>query len=264
MIKKISLIIFVMLNFAYASYKEGKALFEKKCSSCHGKYVSLDTLKINFFEKKNKMLNIEIPTENMLVYAIMRSAKKIGDPEDEDMREIEIEEFLKSYLEKPERHNTVCDDSLMKYYKKKEPMKISDEEATLLTSYIMNYDEERLKKFGAKKKVLKENYKEEDIIKEARKEDKLIMVYATSKTCYFCKKMEAEVLQDTDVQKAMKKNYLFYEIDVDFIKLPFNLKRKYKGITPTFFVLTQDGEFLNSYPGSWNKSDFFLIMKENL
>ena len=108
MVQKL-LILFAITIFnlsLQASYDEGKRIFEEKCSSCHGEYISISKLKVNFFEKKNQLFNLDTPTENMLAYAIVDSSKKIGDPEDPEMRVVEIEEFLKSYLAKPDLMNS--------------------------------------------------------------------------------------------------------------------------------------------------------------
>lgn len=254
---------FLTVNL-YADFKEGKKLFEEKCSSCHKEYISFKKLKENFFQRNNTLLNLTIPTENMLAWAMMDSSKKIGNPDDPDMRGIEIEEYLKEYLANPDISNSICDQTALKYYIKKEPMKISDEEATLLSEYFMGYKEDRLKRIPKATKVLSKNYDEKKLIEEAKKEGKHIIVYATSQTCYFCKKMEKEVLSLNDVQNIMNEDYLFIKVDVDFVSLPFNLKKHFKGMTPTFFVLTNDADILNIYPGAWVKTDFLEILKENL
>lgn len=257
----LSLFIVVSLN---ADYKEGEKLFEEKCSSCHKDYISFKKLKENFFERNNKLLNLTIPTENMLSWAIMESSKKIGDPEDSDMRQIEIEEYLKEYLSNPDINNSICDENVLKYYDKKEPILISDEEAELLAQYFIGYKENRQKIAPKKKKSLAQTPNEQKLLDKAKKEGKHFVVYATSQSCYFCKKMDKDVLSLTDVQKKINEDYIFVKIDVDFVNLPFGLKKYFKGMTPTFFILTNSGELLNTYPGAWVKSDFLEILKENL
>ncbi|XPV80869.1 MAG: thioredoxin family protein [Halarcobacter sp.] len=244
-------------------FKRGKN-FEQKCSSCHKEYISFKKLKENFFKRNNTLLNLTIPTENMLAWAIMSSNKKIGDPSDQEMRVIEIEEYLKNYLANPDINNSICDKHALKYYIKKEPMKISEDEATLLAEYFMGYKKNRLKNTPNVTKVLTKNYDEKKLLKEAKDSGKHIMVYATSQTCYYCKKMQKEVLSLDEVQEALNDDYIFVKVDVDFVELPFDLKKKFKGMTPTFFVLTPDGELLNVYPGAWVKDDFLEILKENL
>jgi thioredoxin-related protein len=255
--------IFLLVNLS-ANYEEGKAVFEKKCSSCHGGFIEINILKENFFEKKNKLLNLKAPTENMLAYAIMDSPKKIGDPNDLEMRQIEIEEFLKSYLDEPERYKSICDEHILKFYETKPSMKgqLSDEEYVNLSYYFMEYKDNREK--IKEEKILASDFDEKAITKKAKLEDKIIMVYATSKTCYFCKKMDKEVLSLEDVKSKMNEDYIFVKVDVDNEQLPFDLKKVYKEITPTFFILDKDGKYIKQYPGSWTKSDFLEILKENL
>jgi len=265
--KKGLFLFFLLFSISvYANFQEGKKVFEQKCASCHKEYISFKKLKENFFERNNTLLNLTIPTENMLAWAITDSSKKIGDPSDPEMRVIEIEEYLKNYLSNPDLNNSICDQNVLKYYDEKKAMKITDEEATLLAHYFMGYKANRLK--GITKtstKILSDNnYNEKEIIDEAKKENKQIIVYATSQSCYFCKKMENEVLSLDNVQEAINEEYLFLKVDVDFVKLPFDLKKRFKGMTPTFFILDKAGKVKNIYPGAWVEKDFLEILKENL
>ncbi len=262
MIKILVFLVVMFSNlFALSEYEEGKIIFEKKCSSCHVDYIPINKLKENFFFKDNKLLNLRVPTVNMLAYAIIDGPKKIGNKDDEDMRQIEIEEFLKSYLEKPDPLNSICDDHIKKYYDKKEPIKdLSDDDYVNLSYFFLEYD----KNDTHKKKLVKSNIDEKSVIKKAKKENKLIMVYATSSTCYFCKKMEKNVLSHKDIKKQIDENYIYIKINMDENSLPFSLQEKYKKITPSFFVLDKKGQFITQYPGSWTKKDFKLILKENI
>jgi len=248
----------------YANYDEGKKIFVEKCSSCHGEYISISKLKVNFFEKKNQLFKLDTPTENMLAYAIIDSSKKIGSPEDPEMRLIEIEEFLKSYLAKPDLMNSVCDPMITKYYKKKEPMNISSEEATNLAYYFMEYNKQRELTNPKPIKVLEKGYEESEILNNAKNLNKSIIVYATSESCYFCKKMKKEVLELEDIQEKIENDFIFLELDVDKLSFPFDLKKSFYGMTPTFFFVSKEGLLLNTYPGAWNKNDFIEILKENI
>ncbi|PLY05331.1 MAG: thioredoxin family protein [Arcobacter sp.] len=266
MIKKglfLLLSLFIAINLQ-ADFNAGKKLFEEKCASCHKEYVSFKKLKENFFKRNNTLLNLTIPTENMLAWAIMESSKRIGDPEDPEIQLMEIEEYLKSYLENPDINDSICDRHVLKYYVKKEPIIITEEESTLLAQYFMGYKSNRLKNYPNLKKSLADNPDEEKILSKAINEGKQLIVFATAKSCYFCKKMKKEVLSLKDVKDEINEDYIFIEIDVDLVKLPFGLDKKFKGMTPTFFVLNQDGILLNTYPGAWVKDDFLLILKENL
>ena len=266
MIKKgVLLLLAIFISNVNASYKKGQEIFSKKCSSCHGQHIDMKILKTNFFEKKNKLLNLSSPTVNMLAYAIMDSPKHIGDKEDPEMQQIEIEEFLKNYLEKPNLNNSICESSIIKYYDKKlfVDYKLDDEDISALAVYFMNYKKERLKKNPKKVRILSNDYNENELLKEAKDFKKKILVYATSKTCHFCKKMDKEVFSFDDVNKEIQKDFIFLKVDIEDVSLPFNLAKGYRGMTPTFFALNDEGKLKNKYPGSWNKKDFLLILKEN-
>lgn len=260
--KVVFFILFVNL-FLFASYEEGKKVFENKCSSCHQQFIEIKKIKENFFEKDNKLLNLKAPTANMLAYAIMDSPKKIGDPNDSEMREIEIEEYLKSYLIKPDKFNSICDEHILKYYDVKPSMKgeLSDDEYVNLAIFFMQYS-----KHNKSKKTIKvnSNFDEDEIVLKAQQNNKLILIYATSKSCYYCKKMDREVFSDTKVQKSLNSNYILLEVDVDNKALSFNLRKYYKRVTPSFFVLNSNANLLKTYVGSWSKKDFLDILKENI
>lgn len=260
-------IIFLSLLFIlnlFADFKEGETLFKSKCSSCHIDYISMNTLKENFFEKNNKLLNLKAPTVNMIVYAIMDSPKKIGDSNDIEMQEMEIENYLKSYLENPDRFNSICDEHILPFYDNKMSMKgeLKDEDYKNLTTYFMLY-KDNSKNIDDELKKVNLSIDEKAILEKAKKENKKIIVYASSKSCYFCKKMDRDVLSLEEVKKEMNKNYIFIKNDMDESTLPFNLDKEYKKVTPTFFILSKDGTYIKQYPGAWIKSDFLEILKEN-
>ena len=261
MIKILIISFFLFLNLS-ADYKEGKEIFQNKCSSCHGEYISINTLKENFFEKNNTLLNLKAPTVNMLAYAIMDSPKRIGDSNDIEMQEIEIQSYLKSYLENPDRFNSICDEHILTFYEQKKSIKLSDDEYSSLTNFFMEYKKNLEPKNQLKS--LSSSDKETEIIEKAKKENKLIMVYATSKSCYFCKKMDKDVFSLAEVQKEINKNYIFIKNDMDELSLPFDLQKVYKKITPTFFIVSKEGKYIKQYPGSRTKSDFLEILKENV
>ncbi|WP_419769205.1 MAG: thioredoxin fold domain-containing protein [Candidatus Marinarcus sp.] len=260
------LILLICTQQLNASFKEGKAIFQAKCASCHQGYIALDELKKNFFEEHNKRLHMTIPTENILAYEIMRGHKKIGDRNDPEMQQLEIEEYLKDYMTNPDKSNSIIDPELLKYFENKEPIRehLSEKEWADLATFFMEYEKNAQLTHPKKMKLLNESYDEKALIQEAKKNNKMFLVMASSQTCSFCIKMKKEVLSLNEVQTRMDKNYIFLEVDVDTMKLPFDLKQQFKGMTPTFFVLSKEGIWEKSYPGSWNKADFFEILKENL
>jgi hypothetical protein len=265
MLKKLLLLVVLLGANVYADYESGKAIFKAKCSSCHAGYISMDVLKENFYEKDNQLLKLVYPSENMLAYAITRGPLHVGDKSDPDMQKIEIEEYLKRYLYNPRREDSVCDPEISKHYDIKESLKgkVSEEEISHLTDFFFEYRKERLKTNPKEVKNLSHSNDASEILKQAKAENKTIMVEAMSLSCHFCKIMEDEVFSKDPIQEALDKDFIFLSIDVDKTKLPFGLDKEYKGMTPTFFTLTPDGKVLNVYPGAWTKEDFSEILNEN-
>lgn len=268
MIKKSIFLFCAFVISLHAGFKEGEKLFADKCSSCHGPYISIKKIKHNFFEANNKDLNLKYSSINMLVYAIVGSPTHIGDEDDKEMQQIEIEEYLINYLENPTKSSTISDKVVTKYLQMKKPMKglISSQEASEIALYFMEYKKNRKRTKPKKKKVIKlENgYNEKDLLQQAKSENKNILVYATSKTCYYCKKMEKNVLSLKDVKSSIYKDFLYLVVDIDKVKLPFKTQDIFKGITPTFFFLSNKGKILSQNPGAWTKEDFLSLLKENM
>ncbi len=256
------LILVLSLNL-FASYEAGKKIFKAKCSSCHKGYISEKVLENNFYKRDNKVLNLKAPTVNMLAYFIKEAPEHIGDKNDPEMQRMEIGDFVQDYVYNPNRKNSVIPNHFLKYFDLKKSMKgkISQEELSNISDYLFDYKARKSEKL---KKVLLENMSIDNLLNKAKKEHKLLLIEASSDSCYYCKKMQKDVLSLSDVQKAIDKNYLFIKIDIDKKNLPLNLEKNFKKITPTFFTLTPDGKVLNSYPGAWNKSDFLLILNENI
>jgi hypothetical protein len=246
-----------------ADYKTGKKIFKQKCSSCHLPRISGEILKQNFYEKNNTMLNLGAPTVNMLAFFLTRAPEHIGDSSDPEMQKLEVADFMKDYLYKPNRKDSIVENKFLKYFTTKKSMKgfVSEEEIDNIADYLVDYKRRRV--VSVEKSRLKEMSTKE-LLQKAKKENKIILVEAMSKTCYYCKKMKKEVLSKPEVQNAIFKNFVYIEVDIDKTKLPLGLDARYKHMTPTFFTLSSNGKFKHMYPGAWTKDDFMLILKENL
>ncbi len=259
----ILMLILASLTNLFASYESGKKIFKKKCSSCHVGYIANSVLEDNFYNKGNKALNLKAPTVNMLVYFMKDASEHIGDKSDPEMQRMEIGDFVQDYVYNPNRNNSVIPNHFLKYFDFKKSMKgkISREELSDITDYLFRYKQKRVKKL---KKALLGSMSINNLIKKAKDEHKLLLIEASSRTCYYCQKMKKDVLSLPNIQKAIDKNYIFIDIDIDKKNLPLNLGKNFKKITPTFFILTPEGKLLHAYPGAWNKSDFLLILDENI
>lgn len=263
--KKIIILFLLLTCSLWADFEAGKAIFSAKCSSCHTGYIPEVVLKENFYSKNNTILNLKAPSENMIAYAITRGPLHVGDRSDPELQLIEIQEYLKSYLYNPNKQNSVCVPEIAVYYDIKESLKgkISEDEITDLADFFFEYRKERLKATPKKHKKLSPGDDMNALLQEAKEQNKTIIIEAMSPTCHFCKQMDAEVFSQANVQQALEKDFLFLSVDVDALKLPFGLEKKFTGMTPTFFTINGDGGFLNVYPGSWTAQDFLEILDEN-
>ena len=257
---------FTIITNIYANFSDGKNVINKKCLSCHIEYVDMQLYKKNFLVYKNKLLNLKAPSINRIVYKILYSNKQIGTKEDDlDIRKELIKEYLEDFLTNPSYENSLFSHGIKKYYGLKKSMsgKLNNQEYTDLVDYIIEYNQHFKPKSTIKIKKKQSKYSDTSILKNAKKNNKMIIIEASSKHCRYCKKMKKEVLSRDDVKKAISDDYIFYEAMVDDQSLPLNLDKKFPKVTPTFFFLTQDGKIKHVYPGSWKTQDFLKFLKEN-
>lgn len=259
--KKIILLAFIFLINLNASYEKGREVFLQNCVSCHIESIPLNVVMDNFKNHNNKLLNLVAPPFNRIEYKILRSQKAIGTSEDDiDMRTYAIEDYLKDYLTHPRDSISLLSKRSRSDFEIKIPRDdISDEQYHYLAEFIMQFKENH------KENLYKDNSKLNDkqIIKKAKKQNKYILVEATSSNCYYCKKMNKEVFTLDEVKQKLNKNYIFIKANVDKTKLPFNLEKIFLKVTPSFFFLDENAKVIKMYPGAWNKKDFLNILDEH-
>ena len=95
----------------------------------------------------------------------------------------------------------------------------------------------------------------------SQKIDKPIMLKLTASHCKYCKKMDKEVLADTEVHHLLEQNFICVTINVDNEPLPLNLKRT---VTPTFIFVDKSGKITSQLPGSWDKKDFIDLLNNRI
>jgi len=247
----------------HAGYSEGGKIFQAKCSSCHSGYISPDKIKENFFQKENRLLRLKAPTVNMLAWAIMEGPRKIGDPSDPEMRQAEIEEYLREVLEHPEQKESICDEAVMKYYRERQPViKLSDEQLADLALYLMEYKKHRQAQTPPVKRTLNKEMDVQKLLKEAQRSGRVIIIEASSPSCHYCKKMEREVIDTPAIREKLSRDFILAEVNVDSQRLPLGLEKVYQKITPSFFFLSPEGKLLAHFPGSWNQHDFAKMLEQ--
>ena len=91
----------------------------------------------------------------------------------------------------------------------------------------------------------------------AKKNNKPMMLKLTSEDCHFCKKMDKEVLAETEVKSLLNENFILLNIDVKKEELPLPLDYS---VTPTFFFIDKDEKIIYRIQGAWNKKDFLKLL----
>jgi len=235
------------------AFADGKSVYQEKCSSCHKAYIPMKELKENFSEYNNTKLKLKAPTLNQLSY---RLKAMIGDGlEDEEVHEFEVREFIKDYAMTPSKEKSLCHKKVLEAFNTMHSMKgkVTEEELAEVSKYIYHYDKIAQKEHGSS-----EDSEFEKVLKQAKKEKKLILVKAESENCYYCKKMDKETLSTKEVSEYLKKNFILFKVDVLKKALPAKLNYS---VTPTYFFLDSDKKVLNTVPGAWNKKEFLEILK---
>jgi thioredoxin-related protein len=232
---------------------EGKEVYEKKCASCHQGYISMSKLKENFQDYNNTLLKLTAPTLNQLSY---RLKKSIGDPKgDNEIHRMEVAAFISEYVQYPDRQKSLCLDEVMQVFKTMPSLKgkISEDELEAVSTYIYEFDEKTVEKNS----VQYEGF--EQALQKAKKEHKIIMIKVMTKDCYYCKKMDREVMVEQEVVDRLEEDFISVAIDVSTTQLPLGLKAEF---TPSFIFIDENGTVLMNLPGAWNKTDFLDILKE--
>ena len=248
---RIALAMLIYLNALFAI--EGKEVYEKKCASCHPGYISMSKLKENFQDYNNTLLKLTAPTLNQLSYRVKKS---IGDPKgDNEIHRMEVAAFISEYVLHPDSQKSLCLDEVMQSFQTMPSLegKISEEELEAVSTYIYDFDEKVISEKG----VQYEGF--EKALQKAKQEDKIIMLKVMTKDCYFCRKMEREVMIEKEVVESLEHDFIPVSIDISTTELPLGLKTE---LTPSFIFIDKNAKVLLNIPGAWNKMDFLDILRE--
>jgi len=98
-------------------------------------------------------------------------------------------------------------------------------------------------------------------LKEAKKENKLVVIYITSKHCQYCKKMDATTFKSEKIQDYMNKHFISIKVEKN-TQEGFFVRKKYGYVgTPTFHFLEPDGKKIKTLFGAWKIDEFLGILK---
>jgi thioredoxin-related protein len=87
----------------------------------------------------------------------------------------------------------------------------------------------------------------DNALKAAKAENKPLLIYFYSKSCYYCTLMDKETLVDSQVAGMIKRDFVFLRVDVD---KSGDLSRLYRvSGTPTSWFLDSSGKRIFEAPG---------------
>ena len=95
-------------------------------------------------------------------------------------------------------------------------------------------------------------------LKTAKSENKPLLLYFFSKSCYYCTLMDGKTLSDKEVVAVLKKDFVFLRVDVDKSE---DLGRLYHvSGTPSSWFLESSGKRVGEIPGYVETQDYKHIL----
>jgi thiol:disulfide interchange protein DsbD len=95
-------------------------------------------------------------------------------------------------------------------------------------------------------------------LKTAKRENKPVLLYFYSNSCYYCTVMDKTTLADKDVAAIIKKDFVFLRVDADN---PGELGRLYRIVgTPSSWFLESSGKRVGEIPGYIPTQEYKLIL----
>ncbi len=96
-------------------------------------------------------------------------------------------------------------------------------------------------------------------LKTAKKENKPLLLYFFSKSCYYCTLMDSKTLADKEITAVLKKDFIFLRVDVDKSD---DLSRLYRiSGTPSSWFIESSGKPLGQIPGYIETRDYKIILE---
>lgn len=108
------------------------------------------------------------------------------------------------------------------------------------------------------------------LIDKATKEHKHLFVFLHWTNCVYCQEMITFTLQDDSIQKTIKKDFLYIDVNTAYkdIVIYKNIKRtskefvKYIGFGyPTSLFFDKNKTIVGLFPGVYNSKEFLVVLK---
>ncbi len=95
-------------------------------------------------------------------------------------------------------------------------------------------------------------------LKAAKKENKPLLLYFFSRSCYYCTLMDSKTLADKEVAAVLKRDFVFLRVDADKSD---DLGRLYRiSGTPSSWFLESSGKRVGEIPGYVKSGDYKAIL----
>lgn len=111
--------------------------------------------------------------------------------------------------------------------------------------------------FGAEKLVISKDLKE--ATKQAKVQNKKILVFVHADYCSWCDKMKETTLKDPQIIKFINSAYIFVSADQEKSKLPDYLIPKF--VPTTYLIDPKTNKVLTYLPGYKSSEDFIEDLK---
>jgi thioredoxin-related protein len=227
----------------------GEEIFDEHCASCHSYYLPMSQVIANA-EQNNTILHLKAPTLNQLSYGMYLH---VGDRKaDEESQKLEVEDFIMTYVETPDRKKSVLSPKLTHFFPDMQPLEdaLDEDQMELLSSFIFYYGRKMVEKHSVK------NYKSfEEAKKVAKEEGKIIMIRGTLPFCKWCIKMDREVMVEPEVREVLNNSYVVTEVNVGIEKLPLGMTSLG---TPSFYFIASDGKTVIDQVSGYGDMEEFL------
>ncbi|MDD3591907.1 MAG: DUF255 domain-containing protein [Sulfurovum sp.] len=234
----------------YAS--EGASLFEKHCAACHSGYIPMSQVIANA-EQNNTLLHLKAPTLNQLSFGVRLN---VGDRKaGEEAQQMEVEEFIASYIASPQREKSVVPKELTHFYPDMPPMPnlLNEDEIEALSAFLFEYGEAMIEKHSVR------SYSYEEAAKIAKTQKKIIMIRGVLPFCKWCIKMDREVMVEPEVREMLENSFVVVKTNVMTEKLPLGMKSLG---TPSFYFIKSDGEtIIDQLNGYGDKEEFLALLR---
>lgn len=97
-------------------------------------------------------------------------------------------------------------------------------------------------------------------LKKAKENKKILMMFASTKSCPWCRKLERQTLNKENINSLIQENFVPVAVDQELKDFPQKFEVK---VVPTiYFINPNDETVVGKALGYKNKTDFENILKE--